>query len=125
VQQVKMFKEVVSLAIIMGFILNVLYVDHPNTISYTIAFVISLAAISPFVLGWKYRNVLRNLRPGRDVESGESETEVPRYVPVSQVGDTDVQDAPLKDGGVSMDGLSGADIQKVPVDGEIAGPEAS
>ncbi|KAJ5054650.1 uncharacterized protein L3040_000916 [Drepanopeziza brunnea f. sp. 'multigermtubi'] len=33
-----MFKEVVSLAIILGFIWNILYVEHPDTRSYTIAF---------------------------------------------------------------------------------------
>ncbi|KAK2629105.1 hypothetical protein QTJ16_002208 [Diplocarpon rosae] len=47
-----MFKEVVSLAIILGFIWNLLYIDHPDTKSYTIAFVGSLAALSPLVLGW-------------------------------------------------------------------------
>ena len=49
-----MMKEVVSLAIILGFIANVLWVAHPNTTSYTIAFVASLAALSPFVLGYRY-----------------------------------------------------------------------
>ncbi|PBP18972.1 hypothetical protein BUE80_DR010219 [Diplocarpon rosae] len=47
-----MFKEVVSLAIILGFIWNILYIDHPDTKSYTVGFVGSLAALSPFVLGW-------------------------------------------------------------------------
>ncbi|KAJ5054649.1 uncharacterized protein L3040_000916 [Drepanopeziza brunnea f. sp. 'multigermtubi'] len=49
-----MFKEVVSLAIILGFIWNILYVEHPDTRSYTIAFVGSLLALSPFVLCWIY-----------------------------------------------------------------------
>jgi O-antigen/teichoic acid export membrane protein len=55
-----MFKEIVSLAIILGFILNIIYVAHPNTTSYTIAFVLSLIALSPFVLLWRYRNVLKD-----------------------------------------------------------------
>jgi hypothetical protein len=54
-----MFKEIVSLAIILGFILNIIYVAHPNTTSYTIAFVLSLIALSPFVLLWRYWDVLR------------------------------------------------------------------
>jgi hypothetical protein len=55
-----MFKEIVSLAIILGFILNIIYVAHPNTTSYTIAFVLSLIALSPFLLLWRYWDVLRN-----------------------------------------------------------------
>ncbi|KAK0101462.1 hypothetical protein ONS95_006634 [Cadophora gregata] len=54
-----MFKEVVSLAIILGFIWNILYIDHPDTRSYTIAFVGSLIVLSPFVLGWIYWGELR------------------------------------------------------------------
>jgi hypothetical protein len=55
-----MFKEIISLAIILGFILNIFYVAHPNTTSYTIAFVLSLFALSPFVLLWRYWDVLRD-----------------------------------------------------------------
>jgi hypothetical protein len=55
-----MFKEIVSLAIILGFILNIIYVAHPNTTSYTIAFVLSLIALSPLVLMWRYRDILRD-----------------------------------------------------------------
>jgi hypothetical protein len=57
-----MLKEVVSLAIILGFVLNIFYVDHPNTQSYTTAFVISLVAISPFLLAWKWWTTARNRR---------------------------------------------------------------
>jgi len=49
-----MFKEIVSLAIITGFILNIIFVDHPNTASYTLYFVVSLAAFTPFILGWRW-----------------------------------------------------------------------
>jgi hypothetical protein len=69
-----MFKEVVSLAIILGFILNIFYVKHPNTTSYTIAFLLSMAVISPVALAWRYRASLRQLRAIRDaVEEAEEE----------------------------------------------------
>jgi hypothetical protein len=48
-----MLKEVVSLAIILSFIINFVFVPHPHTSSYTIYFVLSLLAISPFLLLWK------------------------------------------------------------------------
>jgi hypothetical protein len=54
-----MFNEVVSLAIIVSFILNIIFVDHPNTSSYTIYFVIGLAVICPPIFGWKYRKPRR------------------------------------------------------------------
>lgn len=63
-----MFKEVVSLAIIFGFILNILYVDHPNTMSYTIAFVISLAALSPGAAIIMYRRMVRKRREIKEME---------------------------------------------------------
>lgn len=63
-----MFKEVVSLAIIFGFILNILYVDHPNTTSYTIAFVISLAVLSPGVAIIMYRRMVRKRREIKEME---------------------------------------------------------
>jgi hypothetical protein len=69
-----MFKELVSLAIIVGFILNILYVEHPDTTSYTIAFVLSMAVFSPFALAWRYRAALRQLRVIRDAaEEAEEE----------------------------------------------------
>ena len=49
-----MFKEVVSLAVIMSFIFNIIYVDHPNTTSYTVYFSLSLAAMAPFYLACHY-----------------------------------------------------------------------
>lgn len=49
-----MFKEAVSLAIVLGFMWNILYVDHPNARSYTLAFLGSLVGLSPFVLAWLY-----------------------------------------------------------------------
>jgi len=69
-----MFKELVSLAIIVGFILNIFYVEHPNTTSYTIAFALSLAVLSPVALVWKYWVTSRRLRSLRDaVEDVEDE----------------------------------------------------
>lgn len=67
-----MFKELVSLAIIAGFILNILYVEHPNTTSYTIAFVLSMAVFSPIALVWRHRVSSRQLRAIRAaVENAE------------------------------------------------------
>lgn len=67
-----MFKELVSLAIIAGFILNIIYVDHPNTTSYTIAFVLSLSVISPVVFGVRYWISWRQQRKSREmVEDAE------------------------------------------------------
>jgi hypothetical protein len=55
-----MFKEVVSLAIILGFIWNVLFVEHPNRSTYTLSFILSLLALSPFVLLWRYWAAVRH-----------------------------------------------------------------
>ncbi|CZS89999.1 uncharacterized protein RAG0_01148 [Rhynchosporium agropyri] len=62
-----MFKEVVSLAIILGFIWNIIYVEHPDTRSYTIAFVGSLGALAPFVLGWHCWNEVKKGVPLREI----------------------------------------------------------
>ncbi|KAH6681896.1 hypothetical protein B0J14DRAFT_225943 [Halenospora varia] len=68
-----MFKEVViSAAILLGFLLNILFVDHPNVVSYTIAFVISLGALSPFVIWWKFRAMRRELGLVGEVEGGDA-----------------------------------------------------
>ena len=61
-----MFKEVVSLAIIAGFVVNILYVPHPNSTSYTVAFILSLAAMAPFILVWKYWARARAIRAARE-----------------------------------------------------------
>ncbi|EPE35088.1 hypothetical protein GLAREA_10784 [Glarea lozoyensis ATCC 20868] len=54
-----MFKEViVSAAIILGFFLNLFFVEHPNVTSYTITFAISMVVITPFALWWRYRGIL-------------------------------------------------------------------
>ncbi|KAH7360333.1 hypothetical protein BKA65DRAFT_547056 [Rhexocercosporidium sp. MPI-PUGE-AT-0058] len=66
-QDADMFKEVVSLAIILGFIWNILYVEHPDTRSYTIAFAGSLLALSPFVLGWIYWSELKTGATPREI----------------------------------------------------------
>jgi hypothetical protein len=58
-----MFKEVViSGAIILGFLINIAFVAHPDATSYTIAFVISLVTLSPFVLWWRYHTTKKELR---------------------------------------------------------------
>jgi len=49
-----MFKEVVSGAIIIGFVLNLAFVDHPDQKSYTIAFVLALLMESPVLVVWWY-----------------------------------------------------------------------
>lgn len=64
-----MLKEVVSLEVILGFIWNILYVDHPDTKSYTIAFVGSLLATSPFILGWLYWSKLKEGAAPREILS--------------------------------------------------------
>jgi hypothetical protein len=67
----KMLKEVVSLAIILSFIINLVFVPHPNSSSYTIYFVLSLLAISPFLALWRLwlsPRAARELEP-RDVAS--------------------------------------------------------
>lgn len=67
-----MFTEVVvSGAIILGFLFNIAFVAHPDTTSYTIAFVISLVVLSPFVLWWRYHSTKRALRESGAVEEDE------------------------------------------------------
>ena len=67
-----MFKEVVvSGAIILGFLFNIAFVAHPNTASYTIAFIISLVRLSPFAVWWRYLATKRALREAGAVEEDE------------------------------------------------------
>lgn len=47
-------KEIISLAIILSFIINLAFVPHPDTSSYTIYFTLSLLAISPFLMLWRF-----------------------------------------------------------------------
>ena len=49
-----MIKEVISLAVILSFIMNVIWVDHPNTYTYTVAFTVSLILMAPFLGLWIY-----------------------------------------------------------------------
>ncbi|KAG9229046.1 hypothetical protein BJ875DRAFT_211778 [Amylocarpus encephaloides] len=50
------FKEcVISAAILIGFGINIAFVDHPNVVSYTAAFVVSLILLSPIVIWYKNR----------------------------------------------------------------------
>jgi hypothetical protein len=96
-----MFKEIVSLAIILSFIFNIIYVDHPNTFSYTVYFSLSLAGMAPFVLAyqfWASRREARrhqnerpdarssasagvNLEAGRGPTSAEALVEMPELEP--------------------------------------------
>lgn len=56
----EMFKEIIiSAAILLGFALNVFFVDHPDVYSYTVAFIIGLAILSPVIV-WRY---LRSMVP--------------------------------------------------------------
>lgn len=77
-----MYEEIVSLAIIMDFILNLLYVDHPNNTSITVLFVVSLAVIAPPALGLRYwlsqrrLNGTRNTNEDTGAEPMEGWTEV-------------------------------------------------
>jgi hypothetical protein len=53
--KMQMFKQIViSFAIISSFIINIIIVPHPNTVSYTLYFVVSLVATAPFlaVFSW-------------------------------------------------------------------------
>ncbi|KAL2074099.1 hypothetical protein VTL71DRAFT_7877 [Oculimacula yallundae] len=62
-----MFKEIVSLAIILGFIWNIIYVEHPDSRSYTIAFVGSLVVLAAFGGGWICWREVRNGASMREV----------------------------------------------------------
>ena len=74
-----MYEELVSLAIIVDFILNLLYVDHPNKTSMTVLFVVSLAVIAPPALGlryWLFRRRLSVMRnPDEDADADTEPTE--------------------------------------------------
>lgn len=61
-----MFEEVISLAVISSFVLNIFYVAHPNTVSYTLGFLLSLATMAPFILVWKYLARARAIRAARE-----------------------------------------------------------
>jgi hypothetical protein len=48
--KMQMFKQIViSFAIISSFIINIIIVPHPNTVSYTLYFAVSLVATAPFL----------------------------------------------------------------------------
>ncbi|KAF4637605.1 hypothetical protein G7Y89_g469 [Cudoniella acicularis] len=99
-----MFKEVViSAAILLGFLLNILFVDHPNVASYTVAFVLSLIALAPFILWWKWRAMKRELSLALEVDGGGAAI-LAAPVAVSQMlglgGSSTEQDADVEKGGV-------------------------
>jgi membrane protein implicated in regulation of membrane protease activity len=58
-----MLEIIVTAAIILGFVLNIFFVDHPDTTSYTAAFVLSLL-VEGVILGlwWLWRK-RRKLMP--------------------------------------------------------------
>lgn len=51
--QVGVYQVTVSLAIILCFIANLLWVNHPDYRSYTLYFTLSLLVLAPFVIAWK------------------------------------------------------------------------
>lgn len=64
---------IVTGAIMLGFVLNIIFVDHPDTTSYTVAFVISLA-VEGLLLGiwrkWGTRKVgKQKIMGGTDFEN--------------------------------------------------------
>ncbi|CZS93094.1 uncharacterized protein RCO7_07853 [Rhynchosporium graminicola] len=101
-----MFKEVVSLAIILGFIWNIIYVEHPDTRSYTIVFVGSLGALAPFVLGWHCWNEVKKGVPLREILRWRywmhSKSRIPDH--------EEENDSEIRNGLVSGDRNGGAEI---------------
>jgi hypothetical protein len=106
-----MFKELVSLAIIVGFILNILYVEHPDTTSYTIAFVLSMAVFSPFALAWRYRDALRQWRAIRDAAEEVEEEPVVRVSGATRVSKGVQSSADVEMGLMHADGASAVPLE--------------
>jgi hypothetical protein len=81
-----MFKEVVvSAAIILGFLINLAFVDHPNITTYTIAFALSLAGLSPFVFWWRCCTMKKKLREAVAVEDCDSDATSSMPLSIGQV----------------------------------------
>jgi type III secretory pathway component EscR len=95
----------------VGFILNIFYVEHPNTTSYTVAFLLSMAIFSPVALAWRYRASSRQLRAVRDaVEEAEEE----HFVSVSEaigLGKDTQSSADVEMGLVQTDGTAAVPLE--------------
>jgi hypothetical protein len=88
-----------------GFILNILFVDHSNTSSYTLYFSLSLLGFSPFILLWNWwcwwrgsgmaqereRNVALGIL-GAGSASGDLEARLGRELQVDRLDDDDGDD---------------------------------
>ncbi|KAH8595742.1 hypothetical protein B0O99DRAFT_622553 [Bisporella sp. PMI_857] len=61
-----MYQEVVSVAVIGSFVANIIFADHPNTTTYTIYFVVSLAAVTLLATLWTYLYRRRSSRKFQD-----------------------------------------------------------
>ncbi|KAG4433704.1 hypothetical protein IFR05_010813 [Cadophora sp. M221] len=116
-----MFKEVVSLAIILGFIWNILYVDHPDTRSYTIAFVGSFIALSPFVLGWIYWGEVKKGATPREILRWSYWRQSRNRGPIHDAQDdrevqlglvSRVRSGSVSDVGVGIESRASADLEK-------------
>jgi uncharacterized membrane protein YdfJ with MMPL/SSD domain len=106
-----MFKEIIfSAAIILGFFLNLFFVEHPNVTSYTITFAISMVVISPVALWWKYRSILlaRRAEPSQSEEEHEQQVSMGALV----VSDALCFVAPVMGMGLTGDGSIEADVEK-------------
>lgn len=78
-----LLEVIISLAIILSFVANLLWIDHPDTGSYTLYFVLSLLLIAPFPLAWKFWKA-REVRETKELEVLAAST------PVSVSGDLEV-----------------------------------
>lgn len=70
-----MFKEIVSAAIIIGLLLNVAFVKHPDQSSYTIAFLVGLLIECPFLAVWWYLKTNERQQRAEEQEDEVSEDE--------------------------------------------------
>ena len=64
-----MLEIIITTAIILGFILNIAFVNHPDTTSYTIAFVLSLLVEGAVMGMWWIWRRWRRLISGSGTES--------------------------------------------------------
>jgi hypothetical protein len=124
-----MFKEVVfSTAIILGFFLNLFFVEHPNVTSYTITFIISMVIISPVAVWWKFRSILLARRAE---QTGEEEDFDQVSVGALVVSDAMSFVAPITGKKLNSSAQTDVDVEKggvkvvVVVVVESVGPEGS
>lgn len=83
-----MFKEIVSAAIIIGLLLNVAFVRHPDQNSYSIAFIIGLLIECPFLAVWWYlkTNERQQQVVEQEVEASEDEDDRPKRISLRNRG---------------------------------------